>query len=329
MFYLKKHYHITKLGHRLLLDWRNKRLQRLEKQLERQANNDITGKKLDYFCGLILVWVLFFLFFNNYFSVAITFILAMTGPILFSRIYNNEKLKKQHLINKMKKERERKNIFLQNIQSLNQQEINNLLMEIGEALGLTKLKVIEEGLAAIFTKGEKRVSLYLCRAEENPVTMGQIEQFIHLLKEQHAHAGVFITDSYFDKEAFEHVEKVSPVKVKLIERTKLMELLKHMEHPIYSTSNLYQEKRIEAVHHNKHMDKKTKLTSLFTEKPDLVGKYLIIATVLTTLSLLMSSGLKVFYLLLAMVNVILAAYTYYGHLPMPEEEIGLMLDDLV
>jgi disulfide bond formation protein DsbB len=70
-----------------------------------------------------------------------------------------------------------------------------------------------------------------------------------------------------------------------------------------------------------------KFFQLFTERPGLSQKYLVISVILGMLSIIMSGWLKTFYLFLALVNLALALYTYYRHLPMPEEE-KVIVEDL-
>ncbi|MCZ2846321.1 MAG: hypothetical protein O2U61_07520, partial [Candidatus Bathyarchaeota archaeon] len=123
-----------------------------------------------------------------------------------------------------------------------------------------------------------------------------------------------------------YITRLIGFKVKLVGQDKLVQVLKNMEHPFYE-KRLVEQRQQEAVKSKTYVAGEKKLLQMFIDKPVLVKKYFLVSVTLILLSLLMSNWLKLFYLTLAVINLALAMYTYYRHLPNIEEE-QVAVDDL-
>jgi hypothetical protein len=323
---LKKQYYVTNFGHRLILDWRRKRRQKLEKLLEQQENNEWAGKKLDFFAGLTLAWVLALVFINHFFSIHLSLYLSVVGPLAFSWLYHRGKVNKQRLISSMKREREQKAICLANLSSLVSAETDKLTTQLGTMLGLKDLTVFGEGLPVTGFKDEKKIALYLsCYHDQEPLSLKELKDYIELIKSQGAAVGVYFTNGFISTEAANYVKSLSDFKVKVVEQDRLVQVLKNMKHPLYLEKQEDKEPISVGSYEPAEQNKKN-IFRLFTEQPGMSQKYFIISVILGVLSLIMSGWLKILYLFLALINLGLAFYTFYLHLPIAEDEV--MIEDL-
>ncbi|MBS4026257.1 MAG: hypothetical protein KGZ96_11360 [Clostridia bacterium] len=324
---MKKQYYFTNFGHRLMLDWRRKRRLKLEKLLEQQDKDEWAGKKLDFFAGLILAWVLALVFINHFFSIQNSLYLSVVGPLAFSWLYHRGKVNKQRLISSMKREREQKATCLANLHALLPSETDKLTIQLGNMLGLKDLTVMGEGLPVTGLKDEKKIALYLkCCHPMEPVSLKEIMDYIELTKNQGGIAGVYFTTGYLTADAARYVKSLSNFKVKMVEQDKLVQVLKNMQHPLYLEKLTGKEPDTAQIFAPAVSDKANFL-QLVAGRPGMSRKYLFIVVILGLLSLIMSGWIKILYLFLALVNLALAFYTYYCHLPHQEEEM-VMIEDL-
>ncbi len=311
------------LGHRILLDWRKKRLARLELLLEEQENSDYIGKKFDYFAGMVLCWVLALILSSKLVSISLALVISFAGPIAFSYMYRKSVLYKQKIISTMKQERFRKNNCLANLIAAEQYQLDQLNLQLAERLDLKNLVLSQSGLPVLGEKNGKKVGLYLfATKDKKEVDNKELRDAIALIKQQGAEGAVFFSATGFSEEA-ENVQESYDMKIKLVDRHRLATLLKELDHPFYTSK----EEEIVEKRDNSEAKADKKLVDMFVERPALARKYLIIALVLIGFSVVMSGLVKALYLVLAGINVALALYTYYRHLPDPQED-KLALDDI-
>lgn len=311
------------LGHRILLDWRKKRLARLELLLEEQENSDYIGKKFDYIAGMVLCWALTLILSSKLVSISLALVISFAGPIAFSYMYRKSLLYKQRIISTMKKERYRKNNCLANLIAAEQYQLDQLNLQLAELLDLKNLMLSQSGLPVLGEKNGKKVGLHLfVTKDKKEVESKELRDAIALIKQQGAEGAVLFSATGFSKET-ETAQESYDIKIKLIDRHRLATLLKELDHPFYPSKD----EEIAEKRETRETKADKKLVEMFVERPALTRKYLIIALVLIGLSVVMSGLVKALYLALAGINVALALYTYYRHLPDPQEE-KLALDDI-
>jgi hypothetical protein len=310
-----------------MLDWRRKRRLKLEKLLEQQEKDEWAGKKMDFFAGLALAWVLALVFINHFLNMKFSLYLSVVGPLAFSWLYHRGKVNKQRLISSMKREREQKATCLANLHALMPPETDKLTIQLGSMLGLKELTVLGEGLPVTGLKDEKKVALYLkCCHDKEEVSLKEIKDFIELTKNQGGIAGVYFTTGYITADAARYGKSLFNFKVKMVEQDRLVQVLKNMQHPLYLEKLAGKEPDTAPVF-EPAVSNKGNFLQLFTERPGMSQKYCFISVILGLLSLIMSDWLKILYLFLALMNLVLAGYTYYRHLPHQEEE-RVMIEDL-
>jgi hypothetical protein len=142
-------------------------------------------------------------------------------------------INKQRLIARMKREREQKASCLVNLRSLQQSEMDKLTVQLGNMLELTDLTVLGEGLPVTGIKDAKKIALYLNCCHDEEVSLKEIKDFIELTNNQGAVGGVYFSTGSISANAGRYIKRLLNFKVKLVERDRLIQVLKNMQHPLY------------------------------------------------------------------------------------------------